>query len=305
MQTAKEAREARRKRILERGSDRLAYITGDSSKHQSLKASPVSSPQEASSIADAPHTADGYRRSFESHDAKPEGFELSDHVTESVGDFQEPVSGLQPPDSALLSSEPSDTTPVLASSIRSFAEPTNTVPVVASTSSDCSQRRPVGVKVGKKSSTTYVKNVVYSIKASEGLRALAAAVLAVFVVSQTILSCCGHPWGNTLAVLLPRWPIGIVFLTDISLVIGAYIIHSHSKSLQKGLGSTESEELDGSLDKISQALDVVGRFEDLLNIGLLCKKAAGAISLDCSIYVVTLVCGFSLSQYTFSCCKDF
>lgn len=304
MQTAKEAREARRKRILERGSDRLAYITGDVSKHQSLKASPISYPQETSFIAEAPRR-DGYRSSFESQDAKPESFELSDDVIESVGDFQEPVSGLQPSYSAPLSDEPSDTTPMLASSSRSFEEPTNTAPLVASTSSDSSQRRPIGDNVSKKSSTAYVKNVVYSIEASEGLRALAAAVVAVFVVSQTLLSCCGHPWGNTLSVLLPRWPIGLVLLTDLSLVIGAYITHSYSKSLQKGLGSTESEGLDGNLDKISQALDVVGHFEGLLNFGLLCKKAAGAISLDCSIYIVTLVCGFSLSQYAFSCCKDF
>lgn len=296
MQTAKEAREARRKRILERGSDRLAYITGDTSKQQSIRSSPIFPAQEASSVADSPNTG-GSTRTFESEGATPES---SDDVIERVGNSQgSPVSGLQPSYLAGLSAEPSETTAVPASSSRSFIETTTTVPVVASTSS---QRRSVW---GQKSCTTYVKNVVYSIDASEGLRALAAAVAAVFVVSQTMLSCCGHPWGNVLAVVLPRWPIGLVFLTELTSIIGAYIIHTHSKSPQGGLGSTESEVLDGSVDKISQALHVVGRFEDLLDIGSLCKKAAGAISLDCSIYVVTLVCGFSVRQYVFSCCKGF
>eukprot|EP00250_Pteridium_aquilinum_P000970 c11150_g1_i1 orf=345-1184(+) len=279
MQTAKEAREARRKRILERGSDRLAYITGDASKHQSVKVSPISPPQGASSIA-APHE-------------------------ESVGDPRESVSVSQPSFTAQSSAECLDTTPVFTSSSRSLAEPTYTAPVFASTSSDSSLTRPVGVKVGKKSRTTLVKNIVHSIEASEGLRALAAAVVAVFIVLQTILSCCGHPWGNALVIFLPRWPISLVFLTDCTVVIGTYILHSHHKSSQKRLGVTESEGPDGSLDVFSKALDVMGNFEDLFNIGLLCKKAAGALSLDCSVYVVTLVCGFSVSQYAFSCCTDF
>lgn len=305
MQTAKDAREARRKRILARGSDRLAYITGDLSKQHSLRASSISSSQEADPLA-GPLQTDGDRSSFESHDAKPGNLGLSDLETEHNENFQEPVSCSQPFDSAKFTAVPSDTTtPVLTSRSRHSAEHINGVPTVPSPSSESSQRRTPGVKEGKKPGLLYVKDIIYSIKASESLRALAAAVVAVFVVSQMVLSCCGHPWGDALAVLLPRWPIGLVFSTDLFLIIGAYLIHSTGKSSQTGLGSMESTEPYGKLDQISQALDVVGRFEDLLNIGLLCKKAAGAISLDCSIYVVTIVCGFSVSQYAFSCCRDF
>ncbi|MCO5601327.1 hypothetical protein L7F22_055446 [Adiantum nelumboides] len=282
MQTVGEAREARRKRILERGSDRLAYITGDASKQHSLKASPVSPTRDASSFADQ-ITAEESGRGF--------------NYSRTAEDFQQFVSDSQP---SQTSSELLDMMPASALSNRFLEGPMATASTTASSSS------PQARKATKKCYTTYVKNIVQSIEASEGLQALAAALVAVFVVMESVLSCCGHPWGQTLAVFVPRWPLGLVFVTDLTIVIGAYIFHSsQSKTPQKGLDNSfsQSEGLDESFDKISKALDVVGQFEDLLNLGLLCKKAAGAITLDCSIYVVTLVCGFSVCDYITSCCR--
>lgn len=285
MQTAKEAREARRKRILERGSDRLAYITGDTSKQHAVKVSPIPSPQGGSSFT-VQSTAADIGSSFDDN--------------QTVEDFQERVSG--PPPAQASASEPSPTMQPLALSSRVSEEPRVTPSPIAPTSSDLLPTR----KATKKLHTTYVTSIVRSIEASEVFRASTAAFVAVLVVMQSVLLCCGHPWGDMLAIFLPRWPLILVCITDLTLVVGAFTFHSQNRNSQKTLGgSSSSEGLDGSFDKISKALDVVGQFEDLLNLGLLFKKAAGAITLDCSIYAVTLVCGFSMCDYMFSCCRGY
>ncbi|KAI5064638.1 hypothetical protein GOP47_0021308 [Adiantum capillus-veneris] len=283
MQTAKEAREARRKRILERGSDRLAYITGDTSKQHSLNASPTPPPQGAFSVA-AETTAEEFGSGF--------------HYSQNVQDFQQHVPDSQP---VRTSSEPSGMMPAPLLSSRFLEEPMDTASTIASSSSDL----PLARKEAKKCHTKYVKNIVHSIEKSENLRALAAALVAVYVVMERVLSCCGHSWGQTLAVLLPRWPLALVFVTELTIFIGAYFFYSQNKSSSKALdiSLSQSEGLDDSFDKVSKALDVVGQFEDLLHLGLFCKKAAGAITLDCSIYAVTLVCGFSVCNYMFSCSR--
>lgn len=281
MQTAKEAREARRKRILERGSDRLAYITGDT-KHSIKPDLSTYSPPETSTISP---NQDGIERVLEDQDVQPEGFELPARFTERAGDIQEISSTALPSITTLSTTQLSDTSQAFAA--------------VSSNSST----RTDGVNARKKLHSAHVRNLVQSIDASEGIRALMAVIVAIAIVLQTLLSCCGSHWGSALSVWLPHWPISLVFLTDFSMV-GAFIIRLHHNYPRKEMSTNESQGLHGSFDKFSKALDVVEHFEDLFNIGMLFKKAAGAISLDCSIYAVTLVCGLSLGQYWLSCCGD-
>ncbi|KAH7441017.1 hypothetical protein KP509_03G021400 [Ceratopteris richardii] len=292
MPTDKELREARRQRILARGSDRLAYITGDKSKQNSPRASPVLAPHEVSSFstqtsAEESRSASAVARIVE--------------VTRSGSDEGRMVQELNQHEANLKLPEVSEETSgeVISTSDRqSVKEPivrTSLAPVM---SNELSQ----AVKPPKRTDTVYVRIIIESIEASESLRASMAAIVAILVALQSVLSHCGHSWGNVIAILLPLWPLCLVCITDLVLVTGAYILHTQKKLLKRDLYISSANDLDGSFGKFSKALEVVGQLNDVLSIGLLLKKVVAAIFLDCSIYVVALICSFSVCDYTFSFC---
>lgn len=342
MQSAKDAREARRRRILDRGADRLAYITGE------LKNSPLPvkhSPSSAKDPNSSEHHQEDFKRgaaaeSFENEALKENGaddihsteaFEKREWKEKGAGDIK-PMEAFEK--GALTENGAGDSKPIEAIEKGSLTEngadafqpfevfekgalelnpplPQNVADDIppfditaistgmrhASTSlrSNVPSMKADGISRGE-NRWSVVRGIIQTIDASEGLRALVALSLAVIIVSQSLLSSCGNPWGCLMHTWLPRWPLSLIFLTDFTIVLGVFFLFSSRKQIHNKL-----LEVDSDFGSFSRALDVVQKFQDFIGIGMLCKKAVSAVSLDCSIYVLVLVCGLSLGKYGFSC----
>ena len=128
-----------------------------------------------------------------------------------------------------------------------------------------------------------------------------AMLIAIVVAIQNVLFSCGNPWGSILSIWLLSWPISLILLTDVWVIIVALISRSQLEYKQEETMNSVYEEGDGAVNKFSKAISALGHFQEMLNVGLLLKQAANAVSLDCSIYVVVLICSLNLGQHAFSC----
>lgn len=133
-----------------------------------------------------------------------------------------------------------------------------------------------------------------SVDLTTSIRALLAFLLAVLLAINWTYLQCQQPLGVGKMIYIPRWPVSMVFITDVTLVVGALLIGfvkiENVKVTDKG-GLTVCQEPD--LDNLSAMSSML---EGALDLILLVTKASTGLFADMCIYVVTIVCAVSLQE---------
>ncbi|KAH9322940.1 hypothetical protein KI387_017579 [Taxus chinensis] len=205
--SAKEAaREARRRKILQRGADRLAFISGDRK-----TIAPIESPAPSPPIEPAAYSIDQDQgRSVNG------GFSAEIHDEPSVD-----IAGMNGS---------------LSESLQYYSR-TNSTPdfrveresssVISSDSFSLAHQ--AGDKKSLSSSSLFtVSRFIHAIDASENARALCAVGIAVLLVIHSFLLAIANPLGAILGRFVPPWPVYLLIVTDITLVMAIMLMASKS-----------------------------------------------------------------------------
>ncbi|KAL3695303.1 hypothetical protein R1sor_009379 [Riccia sorocarpa] len=297
MPSAQEAREARRRRILSGSADRLAYITGQVPSKST--ASPATDTTTASSSPPAELSSPSARtgdaaliRLVDSGTAVPGEAEISsdhDHdialSTRVLKDVKEQLAALDLQDKPKPKSVP-------VSELTDSTSSGSTGPTNAKTNYDAEESEEI-VQVTRKKSLFTWETIGRAINVTENIRALLALGFALILVAQGLLSCIDD-LGSFLSSWTPTWPVALVVVTDVSLVLGA-ILFGFVKPSRSGRGA-EEDDFSVNKGKIVQMLHMAGRLELVLKVGGILATSLNALFLDCSLYLVALITGFSLTQ---------
>ncbi|KAM7493234.1 hypothetical protein LguiB_027843 [Lonicera macranthoides] len=271
------SRDARKRRIAERGSDRLALITGriqtlpaSSSSEPSSQQFPSSPPRnEIPPVSDSDQTSSGSPQdvnkdlssSLPNHDptAEPGSGTVPEPVMRKCKARVETsrAAALEPEDKPQPATSDMDPHFGPQTRHRHFFNPTQ---------------------------------IVSAISASEGTRIFFSLLTAVFVV----LSYVGFPIISSVlikSVLLSR-PLYLVLLTNISMVLGRLLL---GKQRGNGGGGVGVPEQDGS-GPAAGGSDFADNIGMALEASFVLQNAVGALFMDCSLYAVVVICGVSLAQ---------
>jgi hypothetical protein len=252
-------KDARRRRLKERGTDRLALITGKiqtlpspspstgGEYHHSHTAScPPIIPDDfdqISSVSDSSETRDCHPP-LPKHNSNPEGA-----FTRSKTEVYRASDNSEPDDKIIY---PTVSTPTPQ---QKFHNPTN-----------------------NKIFTT--NQIIYAIAVSEITRIYFALFTAILVV----LSYVGFPIVSSLLVFSK--PVYLVLLTNMTIVLARIVLHKQS-------GVVYREEREVGSDGGS---DLAGQVGMALESGFLLQNIFGAIFMDTSVYAVVVISGISLAQ---------
>ncbi|OUZ99920.1 hypothetical protein BVC80_9069g28 [Macleaya cordata] len=306
---ATSTREARRRRIVERGEDRLALITG---RIQALDSSSSSSSQPQQQPEPEPEPQLHHAHTFSS----PPLLSRQDQIRY---DFRSDRSFVTPdddidendvPGTLLPKHETSNESPSSAAAdsgnqveplLRKCetnvdtmrSPPLDISSPVLSTVEDSSKITPSDTRPLSRAEPRShpklftAKRISSSITASENSRILCSITIALLVVlshlSLPILS------SGIVKNFLTSRPLYLVLLGNITIVLARLLFGKQggSKKAEEEARKVPSEEPNGS-----KAMDV-GK---ALDTGLLMYKAFRAAFMDCSVYAVIVVCGLSLLQ---------
>ncbi|KAK9130874.1 hypothetical protein Sjap_011361 [Stephania japonica] len=258
------AREARRKKILERGSDRLALISGQI--HSLPSSSSSSKPQlHVSSY--------GEKNTFGMPSSKPEiSNESAENVVFKSREGEANDNKIEKP--------ASDTSSKVHPSSSSSA-----VPHSLKTTVNSEPHQPVEPKFNLPKLLS-VDKVSSSISASENVRVLCSVCLALLV----ILSHLRFPLLGSRIIkgIIASRPLYLLLLTDISIIFTPLFLKQGGYQ-KPGEESKKipTEERNSQAEAIGKALEVT----------LILYKVFTAAFLDCSIYAVAVICGFSFAQF--------
>ncbi|ESQ30214.1 hypothetical protein EUTSA_v10012010mg [Eutrema salsugineum] len=235
-------REERRRRIMERGSDRLALITGQlhNLDHPSSPSSSSSSHQRTYSESFIPKNQSDHHMIQESPSLKYQ--------------FKEEVKAREEPKLSTVLQDP----------IKS--EPTKP-----------EERRAIKSQSQRPRTFFSSKKLNASIISSERSRSLSSLTIAVFVVLLPRLNILRS---DTILALRPLW---LLLLTDCAIVM------SYLTMEVPGGGSSHEMEEEGKKngENWSDA-------EKLLERGVVVYQALRGMFIDCSLYMVVVICGVSL-----------
>ncbi|ESQ53896.1 hypothetical protein EUTSA_v10025931mg [Eutrema salsugineum] len=282
---ASNSREARRRKILERGSDRLAFITGQIN----------GSPPPPSSLPQS---------HLRTHESSPDTIPSRDQIlTDGETAFtshqeQENISDAQKPDNevhtihrradALQARRYTET---LAEA--SASDPRDTTPQPPSLAASGAQT-PSVVDLGASQAFTplvsYVNAITpnhigAAIDASEYTRMFSALVIALLV----ILSHLGISFlGNIVSLR----PVFLLLLTNATIVLGVVLLSHHGDSSSASRRENSGTVMNGQgiADQVGNALETV----------MMMKKIMDAVSMDFSLYAVILICGLLFTQTIFA-----
>ncbi|KAF3450769.1 hypothetical protein FNV43_RR06858 [Rhamnella rubrinervis] len=292
------SREERRRKIVDRGSDRLALITG---KIQSLPPPPPLPSPSSTAPYRLLHTQSTPPPSFLSHgfaagvvdnvkdDDEPGATILSNHkITEELSKKADHTNTTRQVKPQLrkyntISAEAVQTLHAQSSSLLVQKEPNVTAePVVL-----VQPRRPAGLKFFTS------KGLNTCIIATENTRIYCALVIGFLVV----LSYIDYPlFGMNIvrseSVVASR-PLYILLLTDMTIVL-ARLFYLET---QRGLVEAEEETKVAQARAQAQAQDDGENWEGAVKVlerGLVVYQAVRGFFIDCSVYIVVVVCGVSL-----------
>lgn len=320
MQSAKEAREARRRKILERGTDRLAFITGE---HKFVP-TPTELPAGSLNQGDNSARLVNSNSSIESRDepstdvANINGSSvLPAHVEANPGDSSNTAElGDEKGSVALRSSdfsfadEPTigvnnmngssvllDRFPFNSGGKSNTAELGDENGSLASRSLDSSPslcKKGDGKKfpASTVSSLFTISKFSFAIDSSESARILCAVAIAVFLVIHSVLLSLNNPLGGVLERFVPPWPFFLIIVTDITLVMATMILISEKPNPEDIADPTAEETY-----STSEAWNLANKIGNVLQTLVILRKVVNAVSIDFSIYLVVLVCGLSLGRY--------
>ncbi|KAL0327564.1 UNVERIFIED_CONTAM: hypothetical protein Sangu_1834400 [Sesamum angustifolium] len=268
--TSHATREARRRRIVERGSERLALITG---RIQSLPSdppqhSPPSNPFRAyySDLADiAQHDDVASGSPLPDHEPARE---LSQHHTQD-----ETVEPLLQNSEKGRSITPRAVTPL---------GPEEELSQISSSMQTPAQDRQ---REHRHRNLLTAGQVYSAIAASEKIRMCSSIAAAMLV----ILSYVGIPvlgFGITRNIIMSR-PVYLLLLTNISIVLARVILGAQGAELR--MGQKRSVPNFGG----NTVVDQLGK---ALELALLLQNIFGALLMDFGIYAVVLICGLSVVQ---------
>ncbi|KAL0447471.1 UNVERIFIED_CONTAM: hypothetical protein Slati_1875000 [Sesamum latifolium] len=267
------AREARRRRIVERGSERLALITG---RIQSLPPDPPTTQTPSDSSAASAYYSD--LADIAQHDDVASDSPLQDH--ESVRELSQHHTQDETVEPLLQNSEkgrsitPRAVTPLDPE--EELSQISSSIQTPPAQNHQREQRHRNLLTAGQ----------VYSaIAASEKIRMCSSIAAAVLV----ILSYIGFPvlgFGITRSIIMSR-PVYLLLLTNISIVLARVMLGAQGAELRMGQKrSVPNFGGNTMVDQLGKALESA----------LLLQNIFGALLMDFGIYAVVLICGLSVVQ---------
>ncbi|CAH8274569.1 unnamed protein product [Arabidopsis lyrata] len=273
------SREARRRKILERGSDRLAFITGQINGAHPPPPSDSTSSLSQSHLQSSPdpipprdQILKAQEIAFTSHQENISDAEMLDNVDRII--HQSRAESLQPQRHAETLAEASGSDPrdatIQASPTTSSVQNPSVVNLGAS---------QAFIPVVSFVNAITPKHIGAAIDASEYARMFTALAIALVV----ILSHLGF---SSLGNIVSFRPVFLLLLTDATIVLGRVLLSHHGDS-SSASGTVMSEQ--GMMDQVGNALEMV----------MMMKKIMDALLMDFSLYAVILICGLLVTQSIF------
>ncbi|KAG7540633.1 hypothetical protein ISN45_Aa07g008100 [Arabidopsis thaliana x Arabidopsis arenosa] len=276
---ATNSREARRRKILERGSDRLAFITGQ------INGAPPPPPPDSISSLSQSHLQS-------SPDTIPPRDQILKAQEIAFTSHQENISDAAMLDNAdhiihqsrAESLQPQRHTETLSAASASYPRDTTIHPSLTTSS----VQNPSVVDLGASQAFIPVvsfvnaitpKHIGAAIDASEYARMFTALAIALVV----ILSHLGF---SSLGNIVSFRPVFLLLLTDATIVLGRVLLSHHGDS-SSASGTVMSGQ--GMMDQVGNALEMV----------MMMKKIMDALLMDFSLYAVILICGLLVTQSIF------
>ncbi|MBA0789885.1 hypothetical protein Gohar_014567 [Gossypium harknessii] len=305
---ATSARESRRRKILDRGSDRLAYITGQLQNlptppphsHEQLHANPPPPQDPPTDISAQPAGTVFPPPSilvFVYLELKGLSPDINDEASSPVLPEHHPVSDADQgqtsaynggiDEGSASSRRDRSIEPSNGSAFDTSGEPNS---FLVSSNDRSSPISTSGTVQGSETSARKhnffsPKQISSAIDASEKARLLCSVIVGVVVV----LLHLGFPLpGNKfLGSILNFRPLYLVLLTNVTLVMGRLLYSDHGSS-QRTIGeehkATSTDDYNWA-EQLSKTLDV----------GLVAKKVVDAVFMDCSVYAIIVICGLSFT----------
>ncbi|KAJ7958611.1 Transmembrane protein [Quillaja saponaria] len=292
---ATNSREARRRRIVERGSDRLALITGRVPATPSSPSSPfsLSSPFavdtgiSSQQLTPHDHDQDQDQRTHH-HVSDRNSFNVSPSANDKVS---EPI--LLKHDHV---TDPStDSGRNLPPHLSEFEANNNSVKVLASELSEEGQPPPVSsitnLGTEQRSQPQTLESSIFTpmhissaITASESTRLFCSMAIALLVV----LSYIRFPilGSKVIKSILSFRPLYFVLLTNCTVVLARLLSEKPRGPGRVSRGEQKTPPVDGD--------DWAEKLGRTLEAGLLVQKVIDALFIDCSIYAIIVICGLSL-----------
>ncbi|CAN6681953.1 unnamed protein product [Malus baccata var. baccata] len=281
------SREARRRKIMERGSDRLALITGRIQTlppSSSLSSSPPPDPATHSEDTDLPS------RPLISPDQIPRT-----HVPDQIPVFTPEIEEMWSAPSMVQNESPTSQTethvpgqiPVFTPGIEERRSSSSTVQDESTPSTVQNESRPSSLSFEKPRLFT-ASRISGAIEASERIRIYISMAIAVLVV----FSHLGFPLlGSKLVKTLMGFrPLYLVLVTNVTLVLARIFNSGQQRHHRVPAGIGEGQTMSGSEYEWAE------RLGKALGIGLLGKKVLDALFMDCAVYAIIVVCGLSFAQ---------
>uniref|UniRef100_A0A1J3CU95 Transmembrane protein n=1 Tax=Noccaea caerulescens TaxID=107243 RepID=A0A1J3CU95_NOCCA len=284
---ASNSREARRRKILERGSDRLAFITGQ------INGAPPPPSSDSTSLSQSQlRTDESLPETIPSRDqilTDPEiglTSQQEDILDASMLDNMEQIIH----QSRAESLQPRRSTETMAEDSVSDARETTLQPSHATSSAQTTSVVDLRASQAFTPLVSYVNAITpnhigTAIDASVFARMFAALVIALLV----ILSQLGF---SSLGNVVSFRPVFLLLLTDATIVFGRVLLSHHgdhsSASRRENSGTVMNGQ--GIADQVGNALETI----------MMVKKIMDAISMDFSLYAVILICGLLCTQSIFA-----
>ncbi|KAL0698100.1 hypothetical protein Bca4012_054222 [Brassica carinata] len=283
---ASNSREARRRKILERGSDRLAFITG-----QINGVPPPPSSDPTSLTQSHLRTSDSSPETIPPRDQIPTDRETAYQETPSVFVFDDPGCDIAAftshQENISEASMLSNMDRIIHQSRADSLKYTKTLAEAASASDPRETRVQSSpatssvVDLGASQAFTPLvgivntitpKHVGAAVDASEYARMFSSLLIALLVVLS-------HLGFSSLGSIVSFRPVFLLLLTDATIVLGRVLLSHHGDS--SSLSRRENSVMNGQgiADQVGNALEIV----------MMMKKIMNAVSMDFSLYAVFLI----------------
>ncbi|XP_042481944.1 uncharacterized protein LOC122062395 [Macadamia integrifolia] len=292
---ATSGRDARRRKIVDRGSDRLALISG---RIQNLSSSPLE-PHHSTTVSSPDFSFDNLKQQSRRSTLSTVPF----HGEEDASGTDSPkyeirnesashaaIGTISKMDPQLLKCETSPdyqrTVPldIDGKAPASITLSSSKAQNLSTSKVDAEPPRSEPQRLHSRIFTA--SRISSSISASERIRLHCSIGIALIVV----LSHLRFPLigSNFVRSTILSKPVYLILLTDVTLVLGRLLFEEkgHSGKVQEAATQEPSEDGYDWADGLGKALEM----------GLLLHRVIGAAFLDCSVYLVIVVCGLSVVQ---------
>ncbi|XP_059642254.1 uncharacterized protein LOC132284188 [Cornus florida] len=288
---ATSSREARRRRIVDRGSDRLALITG---RIQTLPSSSSSLEPYDSETAPGPPLI-----SHEHHDREsllsvsPRGEDqpfsslLPKHETgRESAQFKASHGEIRGEQLLRKHDTISESSRSPAGEVDDRVQPSlvsSAVQISSVSASDTEHRFQPHIHHRKLFTPNQIRSAVSASESTRIYCSLAAAILVV-------LSYVGFPVLGSYMIknIVLRRPLYLLLLTNISIVLARLLLENQRGFARSEQGGNNIPSIGGNglAEQVGNALES----------GLVLQNIMGAVFMDCSVYAIVVICGLSLAQ---------